>query len=163
MGNGLDGIAVWLATGLDLTKGGTSGELVIALLSLPLAYSLLRCSRRTQVLSITTLVVLALLLCQIASQHFATKDSSRIVADEFLTFPVAIAAQSAARHPGILGGTYLLSRALDGVKPSPARQAEDLPDGIGIVADDLITNGYTALLLATATRLWRRQHPSRRW
>ncbi|MFP4183831.1 MAG: RNA-guided endonuclease InsQ/TnpB family protein [Halorhodospira sp.] len=60
MGNGLDGIAVWLATGLGLAKGGTSGELVIALLSLPLAYSLLRCSRRTQVLFITTLVVLAL-------------------------------------------------------------------------------------------------------
>lgn len=42
---------------------------------------------------------------------------------------------------------FLLFRAMDIVKPPPARQFEALPGGIGIVADDAMAGIYAALVL----------------
>ena len=42
---------------------------------------------------------------------------------------------------------FLLFRLLDMIKPFPARQLEALPDGIGIMADDLMAGVYANLLL----------------
>ncbi len=42
---------------------------------------------------------------------------------------------------------FLLFRLLDVVKPPPARRAEGLPGGWGIMADDLMAGVYTRLLM----------------
>jgi phosphatidylglycerophosphatase A len=42
---------------------------------------------------------------------------------------------------------------LDIIKPWPARQFEDLPGGIGIMADDLMAGAYGWVLLWGAVRL----------
>lgn len=42
---------------------------------------------------------------------------------------------------------FLLFRLFDIWKPAPVRQAERLPGGLGIVADDLIAGVYAALVL----------------
>ncbi len=42
---------------------------------------------------------------------------------------------------------FLLFRLLDMVKPYPARQFEALPDGLGIMADDVMAAVYVNLLL----------------
>ena len=47
----------------------------------------------------------------------------------------------------------ILFRAFDIWKPFPARQAESLPGGLGIMADDWIAGAYAALLLGFARYL----------
>ncbi|NCQ18962.1 MAG: phosphatidylglycerophosphatase A [Ignavibacteria bacterium CG_4_8_14_3_um_filter_37_9] len=42
---------------------------------------------------------------------------------------------------------FLLWRLLDIIKPFPARQAEKLPGGIGIIADDIISAIYTSIIM----------------
>ncbi len=75
-------------------------------------------------------------------------DPSRVVIDEvagqFLTLmwvPLSI--------PALLLG-FVLFRVFDIVKPPPARQAEELPGGYGIMADDLVAGLYAGLLLVLA-------------
>jgi phosphatidylglycerophosphatase A len=45
---------------------------------------------------------------------------------------------------------FILFRVFDIWKPFPARQAESLPGGLGIMADDWIAGMYAALVLASA-------------
>jgi len=49
-------------------------------------------------------------------------------------------------------GAFFLFRAMDILKPPPARQAESLPGGWGIVLDDVIAGVFANLLLRAA--LW---------
>ena len=51
---------------------------------------------------------------------------------------------------------FLLFRVLDVWKPFPARRLERLPDGWGIVADDLMVGLYANVLLRLGIRLWGR-------
>jgi phosphatidylglycerophosphatase A len=67
---------------------------------------------------------------------------------------------AAALAGGLLNWKYLLAgfilfRVFDIWKPFPARQAESLPGGLGIMADDWIAGGYAALLLWAAQHLRR--------
>lgn len=52
----------------------------------------------------------------------------------------------------VAGGQFVLFRLLDIVKPAPARQAERLPGGWGIVCDDLVAGAYANLI---GQVLWR--------
>ena len=47
----------------------------------------------------------------------------------------------------VVAGAFFLWRAFDIIKPSPARQAEKLPGGLGIMMDDIIAGLYSLLLL----------------
>ncbi len=42
---------------------------------------------------------------------------------------------------------FIIWRALDVIKPSPARQLEDLKGGIGIMMDDVVSGIYTAVIM----------------
>jgi phosphatidylglycerophosphatase A len=53
----------------------------------------------------------------------------------------------------VLGG-FLLFRFLDIVKPIPARQAERLPHGWGIMADDVLVGIYGCILMHGALHIW---------
>ncbi|MGC8791973.1 MAG: phosphatidylglycerophosphatase A family protein [Bryobacteraceae bacterium] len=79
----------------------------------------------------------------------ATADPRVVVIDEVLGQWVALA--GATRLQGwIWLAAFLLFRIFDIVKPVPARQAEALPGGSGIVADDLIAGLYAAVVLRLA-------------
>src|SRR5687768_1716276 len=126
----------WVATGFGLGQfplfPGTFG----ALPGIVLAWLILRQSQRVQLFTAAGLIVLAVPLCDIASHTLGGKDDSRIVADEFLTFPAAVAGQAIARQPLVLIGAFFASRVLDGLKPPPAAQMESIAGGLGIVLDD---------------------------
>ena len=49
-----------------------------------------------------------------------------------------------------LMAAFLCFRALDVLKPWPARRLEELPGGLGIMADDLLVGLYGAVLLNVA-------------
>ncbi len=78
-------------------------------------------------------------------------DPSRVVIDEiagqFLTLlflPLTV--------PTLCFG-FLFFRVFDVIKPPPARQAEKLPGGYGIMTDDLVAGLYAGLLLVLIQRL----------
>jgi phosphatidylglycerophosphatase A len=75
-----------------------------------------------------------------AARALGLKDPRPVVIDEaaglfvtLLFFPPA---------PATYVGAFVLFRLMDILKPFPARRAEDLPGGWGIVVDDLIAGVY---------------------
>jgi len=88
-----------------------------------------------------------------ASKFAAKKDPQFVVIDEVsgqhLTYALALAPLN---WKYLLLG-FILFRAFDIWKPFPARQAESLPGGLGIMADDWAAGLYAALGLWLARRL----------
>ncbi|WP_148254285.1 phosphatidylglycerophosphatase A family protein [Aidingimonas lacisalsi] len=150
-------IITWLATGFGLGNTSLLPGTLGALPGLLIAWWMLRYSRRVQWLTATALLIVAIPICHTASETLGGKDDSRIVADEFMAFPVVLAGQSAARQPVVMVGAFALSRVLDGLKPPPAARLENVAGGVGIVLDDLSANLYAWLIVATGLALWRRR------
>ena len=68
------------------------------------------------------------------------EDPGPVVIDEGLGYMVTVAWLSATVHTALVA--FFLFRALDILKPAPARQSERLPGGWGIMTDDLIAGIY---------------------
>jgi phosphatidylglycerophosphatase A len=84
-----------------------------------------------------------------ASKYFCEKDPQRVVIDEVSGQSIAYLGLLTA-GPILHSWKYLLLgfilfRAFDIWKPFPARQAESLPGGWGIMADDWIAGIYAAI------------------
>ncbi len=90
---------------------------------------------------------------QRAADYSGKKDPQFVVIDEVsgqhLTYLLALAPLN---WKYMLAG-FILFRVFDIWKPFPARQAESLHGGLGIMADDWIAGGYAALALGLARRL----------
>ncbi len=78
------------------------------------------------------------------------KDPGEIVADEFagqsVTF-LLVAATGTKEIAIIAIGGFLLFRFFDILKPWPIRNLEKLPDGWGILADDLLAGVFAGIVL----------------
>lgn len=74
------------------------------------------------------------------------KDPSIVVVDEVLGQWVTLLGATALRWKSFCAA-FLLFRLFDIWKPWPVRNFEKLPEGIGIVADDLAAGIYGALIL----------------
>ena len=75
-------------------------------------------------------------------------DPRSVVVDEFCGMWLALV----GTNPSVLvmAAAFVAFRFLDIVKPPPVRQAERLPGGIGIMADDLVAGGIVRLALLLA-------------
>lgn len=83
-------------------------------------------------------------------------DPRELVADEFagqaITFiPICAVSSSPVWLTAIIG--YLLFRFFDILKPWPIRNLEKLPNGWGILADDLLAGLYACLALLVCLKL----------
>jgi len=135
-------LTLMIATGLGLGYSpfapGTCGTLLgvgIAVAVAPLALS-------WQIVAAAVLALLAIPVCQVAEDHFGRKDDRRIVADEFLTFPLCVLGLPWADHLWLLGLAFVTHRILDILKPPPANWSQGLGGGLGIAADDIIAALY---------------------
>jgi phosphatidylglycerophosphatase A len=89
--------------------------------------------------------------------HLHKKDPQTVVVDEvagqlIAYLGVASIATFALNWQYLLAG-FILFRVFDIWKPFPARRAESLPGGLGIMADDWVAGLYAALALALARQL----------
>jgi phosphatidylglycerophosphatase A len=80
------------------------------------------------------------------------KDPGVIVIDEVAGMMVAVLLLP--RTPGVLLCAFLLFRLFDIWKPFPAREAQALRGGLGVVVDDLIAGAYALVLIMGARMLF---------
>jgi phosphatidylglycerophosphatase A len=96
------------------------------------------------VLSTLAFTALAVWASGLAERTFG-HDASRIVIDEYAGFLFSILLLPKSLY--VFAVAFVLFRALDIFKPFPARRAESLEGGTGIVMDDVVAGIYTNLLL----------------
>lgn len=138
-------LGVWIATtgpaGYAPIAPGTVGSGVGVLLYLLTAHW----SFHYQALLMVAVAAIGVWAASVAAVHFSRSDPSQVVIDEvagqLLTY-----LGLGLNWSGVLAG-FLLFRALDIIKPWPARRLEHLHGGTGIMADDLMVAVYANLIL----------------
>ncbi len=151
-------ISIALANGFGLglipVASGTFGTL----LALPLVWicwEWLAFGVGLQTVLAVALALVAVPVCGIAEQQYATKDDGRIVADEYMTFPICMI--GLPWHPGLWLIAFFSCRFFDIAKPFPANRLQRLKGGVGIVIDDVVAALYSlAFNHAVYWILWRR-------
>jgi phosphatidylglycerophosphatase A len=153
--------AVWIATGFGLglvsPAPGTAGAL---LEGLPLAWALHHWVPEVgwQVAVIAVLFGIGVPIATAAGRALGgKKDNQAIIWDEIVTVPVVFLLVPLVGWTTALLG-FGLHRLFDITKPPPARQLENLSDGAGVMADDLMAAIYAAVALYALAfafgRLW---------
>ncbi len=155
-------IAVLLANGFGLGLSPIASGTVGTLLAFPIVWGFCRLlempqgevwtfsavlAQRTglmyQVLVAIALSLIAIPICGVAEKHYGTKDDGRVVADEYLTFPICMI--GLPWNPWVLLVAFLSCRVFDIVKPPPANQLQSIGGGTGIVIDDVFASFYSLI------------------
>jgi phosphatidylglycerophosphatase A len=141
------GGVTFIATGLGLgyspiasgTMGTAWGVLIVV------GLSVLQLPWEVYVAICLGLTLMSFPICHVAESVFAKKDDGRIVADEYLTFPICMIGlvDHVATYWWLLPMAFLTSRFFDIVKLPPARQLERIPGGAGITLDDAAANLFS--------------------
>ncbi len=134
-------IALWFGCGLSPIAPGTVGTLG----ALPL-YLVARAGGPLAILAVAVLVtVVGIWAAGVVARSRASADPQIVVVDEVAGVLVALAAA-----PPTWSGVALavvLFRFFDVTKPFPARAAERLHGGLGIVLDDVVAGIYAASIV----------------
>jgi phosphatidylglycerophosphatase A len=145
----LQRIAACLATGFGICRvvpaPGTVGT---ALFGLPFAGAVGQLHDvGWRIAAIAAAVLVGIPLTTVANRALgAAKDHGAIVWDEIASMPVVFALVPLSNWKVALVG-FVLHRIFDVWKPPPARQLEKLPEGVGIMADDLMAAVYAGVVL----------------
>ncbi|MCK4342577.1 MAG: phosphatidylglycerophosphatase A [Phycisphaerae bacterium] len=157
-----------LGSGFAPLAPGTWGSLVAVVLFMPVWFALAWAEAHRAWVEVA--VVAGILLSSWISvgwgawaiKRFGRKDPRQFVLDEFAGQWVALLALPIGLEAGwwawawVVGGQFFLFRLFDVLKPPPARQAERLRAGWGILADDLIA-GFFAIVVGQL--FWRLAAP----
>ena len=87
-----------------------------------------------------------------AERAIGTKDPGAIVIDEVAGMTLSVLLVPVTIPIAVLA--FLLFRVFDIVKPTPARQAQALRGGAGVMVDDLIAGLYALIIVAALHVLW---------
>ena len=87
-----------------------------------------------------------------AEKFFGRTDPGHVVIDEVAGQVITFLAQPQASWKWLLAG-FVLFRVFDVIKPFPARRAERLPGGWGIMTDDVLAGLYSLASLAILSHL----------
>ncbi len=136
-------LVLLFATGLGLGYSPFASGTVGTLPGIAIAFAIYSLGWMWQAGICILLTLVSIPLCTRAEKYLGEKDDGRIVADEYMTFPICLIGLPWIEHPWILAVAFVVARILDIVKPAPARQAQDLGGGLGIVVDDFISTLYS--------------------
>lgn len=141
-------VATWFGTGYWPWGPGTAGSLAAVLLAWAGASWL--GMQPWHFVALAIWLTPAGIWCSTQTARLQeSKDPQIVVVDEVLGQWIALA--GAATLSGVhLWTAFVLFRIFDMTKPWPVRRLESLPDGRGIVADDLAAGVYAALVLLLA-------------
>ncbi|HEX3821873.1 MAG TPA: phosphatidylglycerophosphatase A [Candidatus Sulfotelmatobacter sp.] len=138
-------IATFFGVGRISPGPGTWGSAATVVLWTLIAYAL---PVRFRMPSGIALAVLVTLIGIPAATHvaraYATKDPQFVVIDEVAGQLIALIFVPLSWKTFLAG--FILFRAFDIVKPPPVRQLERLPEGFGIVLDDVAAGVYALIV-----------------
>jgi phosphatidylglycerophosphatase A len=154
------GPAIWIATaagaGYFPIAPGTAGSAVGVIIVAALAQLPLNRDWASVVLGAVCLVLFALGVWAAGEgeKFFGRVDPGQVVIDEVMGQAITFLLIPHATWKWLLGG-FLLFRIFDIVKPFPARQAERIPRGWGIMMDDAVAGLYGLGVLAVLALILR--------
>lgn len=96
------------------------------------------------------LILIGVPICNIGARRLGKKDPGAVVYDEIAAFFVVFAVVEVSWKSAGLG--FLLFRLFDITKPWPIRRLEKLPEGWGVMADDLLAGLYASICLFAVVR-----------
>jgi phosphatidylglycerophosphatase A len=125
---------------------GTWGSAATMLLWAAIAHTLNPALRLPVVIALAIFVILiGIPAATQVARASATKDPQFVVIDEVAGQLIALIAVPLAWKTFLAG--FILFRAFDILKPPPVRQLERLPEGAGIVLDDVAAGLYALLVM----------------
>lgn len=137
-------IATWFGCGYFPVGPGTAGSVAAVLIAVLLHHYGL--GRGTLAILIVVLLLPSIWASSRTARIVNRKDPGLVVVDEVLGQWVTLLG-APTRNWKIFVAGLLLFRLFDIWKPWPVRDFERLPEGTGIVADDLAAGFYGALIL----------------
>jgi phosphatidylglycerophosphatase A len=141
-------LATGFGSGYSPVAPGTAGSIVGLLLFWPLA----RLDSWLQLAATLALFPAGVLASSRVARRVADKDPGIVVVDEIVGMWISLLFLPFNLASAALG--FLLFRAMDIVKPYPARDLERLRGGWGIMADDVMAGIYANLLLRLGLLVW---------
>ena len=99
---------------------------------------------------IVTVVAIGIPICTGAARALGRHDPGQVVFDEIAAFPIVFIPALLFSVPltaTTLGLGFAWFRLFDVSKPWPVKQLEQFPDGLGVMADDLVAGVYAAAAL----------------
>jgi len=103
-----------------------------------------------QIIAIILAIVVGIWAATATSRQLGDGDPSEVVIDELAGMWIALLATSTPLGWAV---AFVAFRVLDILKPFPANVAESLPEGWGIMTDDLVAGGY-ALAIVWVLERW---------
>jgi phosphatidylglycerophosphatase A len=139
-------VATFFGAGRLRPAPGTWGSLATALLWWLLASHLPAAARVPVILVLIVIsVAIGIPAATLEARGCGKKDPGHVVIDEVAGQLITYIACPIAWQALFAG--FILFRAFDIVKPPPVRQLEALPEGTGIVVDDLAAGVYALIVL----------------
>lgn len=137
-------VAIFFGCGLWPWGPGTAGSAAAVLIAAAFAWT-----PRTCAVVAAFAVLPSVWAAGVEARSSGREDPGHIVIDEVVGQWITLAGASHMTPAALLLG-FGLFRVLDILKPPPARFLEDLPGGVGIMADDVMAGIYGAALLYLA-------------
>jgi len=148
----IDRLAVTLGTGLGIGFASIAPGTFGSLLGPPMVWGVQQAELPVAALLgiIAVFIAAGVPICTAGSAALGKHDPGQIVYDEIAAFWIVYLPHIVMGRPigwlAIMGG-FLFFRIFDIAKPWPANRLEKLPDGVGIMADDLAAGVYAAACL----------------
>ena len=148
LGTGARLLATGFGAGYSPVAPGTAGSAVGLLLFWPLA----SLPWPGQIVACAVVFALGVYASTRLARELGRKDPGLAVVDEIVGMWVTLVGLPFGLATALVG--FALFRVMDVVKPWPARALEGLPDGWGIMADDIAAGVYAHLALRVILLVW---------
>lgn len=138
-------LASWFGCGYSPFAPGTAGSAAALAIVWP-AVAIWRWTPLHFLALAAAILIPAVWSAGAAARLRGVSDPGVVVIDEVVGQWIALSGATVLNWKSC-AAAFFLFRALDIWKPAPARQAERLHGGVGIVADDVVAGAYSALVL----------------
>ena len=137
-------LATWFGCGYSPVAPGTVGAAAAVVISWWFRWGVV-----PNLLAGAAAGIVGIWAATLEARNSGRKDPGHVVIDELAGQWITLAGATAFSWRALLFG-FLLFRLFDIWKPAPVRQLEAIPEGAGIMADDIMAGVYGAVVLYLA-------------
>jgi phosphatidylglycerophosphatase A len=104
-----------------------------------------------QLVVIAVIFAIGIPICTVACRQLGVKDPGMVVYDEWAVMPLVFLLVP-LESPWVWLAGFGLFRLFDISKPPPIKKLENLPEGLGVMVDDLMAAVYANIALQLVVR-----------